>query len=62
MQLLLNFSIIAQFANRREQPVLISGPTLSYLSVLEEDRLFIAMVVLAGLATVALTAVVMFSF
>jgi hypothetical protein len=29
---------------------------------LEEDRLFIAMVVLAGLATVALTAVAMSSF
>jgi hypothetical protein len=28
----------------------------------EEDHLFIAMVVLAGLSTVALTAVVMFSF
>jgi hypothetical protein len=28
---------------------------------LEEDRLFIAMVVLAGLATVALTAVLMFA-
>jgi hypothetical protein len=28
---------------------------------LEEDRLFIAMVVLAGLATVTLTAVVVFS-
>jgi hypothetical protein len=29
---------------------------------LEEDRLFIAMVVLAGLATVTLSAVVIFSF
>jgi len=29
---------------------------------LEEDRLFIAMVVLAGLITVALTVVVVFSF
>jgi hypothetical protein len=29
---------------------------------LEEDRLFIAMVVLAGLVTVALTVLVVFSF
>jgi hypothetical protein len=43
---------------------LISEPTLFYLGVmgLEEDRLYIAAVVLGGLATVALTTIVIFSF
>jgi hypothetical protein len=42
---------------------LIGGPTLLRWRSMgrEEDRLFIAMIVLAWLATVALTAVVVFS-
>ena len=62
-----NSAIIGGWSSNCARPMnkayLIGGPTLLRWRSMgrEEDRLFIAMIVLAWLATVALTAVVVFS-